>query len=142
VPPASPFEPNDDISMVEPGRLFPDGSPLLTSPTRMRAFVRGGLYSTQNQRDVYRVWIPPHGHVTATAVTLSGRIDVRAWKPGTRSVLEGGAARERDTLLAAPSGGNGLELTNPAGRGIVVYVEVSLADSQTAAYSLAVQSRL
>lgn len=141
VPPASPFEPNDNISMVEPGLLFADGSPLLTSPTRAHAFVRGGLYSHENPRDVYRVWIPPHGHVIATATTLSGRIDVRAWQPGTRSVLEGGAARQRDTLLGLPSGGNGLEYSNPGARGIVAYVEVSLGDAQTAAYSLTLQSR-
>jgi len=139
VPPASPFEPNDDIAMVEPGRLFSSGEPLLTSPVRRRAFVRGGLYQNENPRDVYRVWIPARGRVSATATPLTGQIQLRAWRPGTRTVLEGGADRLRDTLAAAAPGDDRLELSNPTGHGMVAYVEVSIGSSQTASYSLALR---
>jgi hypothetical protein len=136
-PPAAPYEPNDDISMVVPGKLFTSGEPLLTSPTRHRAFLRGDLYLNQNPRDVFRVWIPAHGSLTAGATAGRGQIALHAWDAGTQSVLAGGAERQRHLLAAGEgTGAQHLRVANDSSKGTVAYIEVSIGQSQTAAYSL------
>jgi subtilisin family serine protease len=136
-PPADPYEPNDDIAMVRPGGLFATGEPLLTGPARHHAFLRGQLFLNENPRDVYRVWIPAHGGLTATVTPAGGRVALDVWDVGTRSVLEGGASRRRDLLAGgAGAGTDRLHVGNDGARGTFAYVEVSIGDSQTASYSL------
>jgi hypothetical protein len=136
-PPAGPYEPNDDIAMVRAGGVFATGEPLLTSPTRHHAFLRGQLFVNQNPRDVYRVWIPAHRGLTATVTPTGGQVALDVWRAGTRSVLEGGARRRRDLLAdGAGAGIDRLRVGNNGARGTFAYVEVSIGDSQTASYSL------
>lgn len=140
-PPPAPYEPNDEISMIRPGALFADGEPLLTTASRRHAFVRGALYSNDNPRDVFRVWIPAKGSLSATATPQSGKLSLRVWSATTRSVLEGGAARRQDLLAAG--GGDGAEhvrVANDSSRGTVAYVELSLDGSQTGKYALALST--
>jgi hypothetical protein len=136
-PPAAPYEPNDDVAMVEPGGLFPNGEPLSTSPTRDRAFVRGDLYLNQNPRDVFRVWIPARGSLTVSATPGSDPIELHVWDANTRTVLAAGLERRRHLLAAGEgTGSQRLRVVNGSPRGRVAYVEVSIGQSQTASYSL------
>lgn len=137
-PPRDPYEPNDDIEMVRPGGLFRDSAPSLTSPVRRRAFLRGSLARNEDPRDVFRVWIPPHGSLAATATAPPGAITVRAWSAGTHSVLEGAARRRRD-LRAIGQGKDGdhLRVANHSSRGVVAYLEVSIGSAQISSYALA-----
>ncbi|HET6173217.1 MAG TPA: S8 family serine peptidase [Gaiellales bacterium] len=137
-PPRDPYEPNDDIEMVRPGGLFGDGTPSLTSPVRKRASVRGSLARNEDPRDVFRIWIPPHGSLIATATRHPGAISLRAWSASTRSVLEGAARRGRD-LRAIGQGNdrNRLRVLNRSSRGVAAYLEVSIGAAQSSSYALA-----
>ncbi len=140
-PPAGRYEPNDDVAMVAPGRLFASGTPLLTRPTRNHAFVRGDLFLAQNPRDVLRVWIPAHGSLTATVTPEHGQVALHIWNAETRTVLAGGSARRQDLLAGDDGPGrHRLRVTNAGSRGTIAYVEVSIGDSQTALYSLAIST--
>ena len=140
-PPPGRYEPNDDVSMVKPGGMFEAGEPLLTGPSRSRAYLRGALYQAENARDVFRVWIPPHGTLSATTTPLAGQIAVHIWGAATRTVFEGGERRRHDLLASAPGPDRTrLAVLNPTAHGTVAYVEVSLGNSQKAVYSLALST--
>jgi hypothetical protein len=140
-PPRDPFEPNDDVAMVRPGGLFKDGTRSLTSPSRKVALLRGSLARNADPRDVFRVWVPAHGSLTATIAPQPGPIALRAWSANTPTVLEGLAGRGRDLLAAEQRRGpNHLRVSNPRNRGISAYLEVSLGSGQNASYKLALST--
>ncbi|MDP9257664.1 MAG: hypothetical protein M3Q31_14060, partial [Actinomycetota bacterium] len=92
-------------------------------------------------RDVFRVWIPPHGSLAATATPHPAAITLRVWRASTRTVLEG-AARQRSDLLAIEQGKGiaRLRVSNRSSRGMYAYLEVSLGSAQNSSYALALST--
>ncbi len=131
-PPApDPAEPNDNVDQVLPGALFPDGRPLLTSASKPSTRIAGRLDAEEDPRDLYRIWVPAHRVVHATA-SASGDAAARIWGPRTASVDEGIGSRRRD--LKGPSIRGGA-------KGAVAYVEVLLTGRTTRAnYVLSVKA--
>jgi hypothetical protein len=140
-PPGDPFEPNDDADMVRAGGLFKAATPSLTNPLRKTAFIRGSLAQNADPRDVFRVWIPPHGSLAATATPHPAAITLRVWRAGTRSVLEPKARQRRDLLaIARGKGIQRLRVSNRSARGVYAYLEVSIAQAQNTSYALALSA--
>lgn len=141
-PPGDPFEPNDDVDMVRANGLFEAATPSLTNRLRATAFIRGSLAQNADPRDVFRVWIPPHGSLAATATPHSEAISLRVWRAGTRSVLETAIRRHRDLLgVATGKGIERLRVANRAAHGTYAYVEVSIGPVQNSSYALALATR-
>jgi Subtilase family len=114
-----PQEPNDDVAEVKPGVTFSAGGLLLTAPGRLA----GRLDGFDDPRDVYRLRVPAHRRVRATATASDGRpVTVSVWNAATTSVL--GTTRNRlaaGARTAAVAGGRTgftgyLVLTVSAGR--------------------------
>jgi subtilisin family serine protease len=129
-PPNDPFEPNEDVDHVKPGRLFETGEPALTSAVKQSTRVAATLASVDDPRDVYRIWVPAkrYVHVAATGAGVSARI----WGPQTVSVEEGSKARRRDLRGTKMYGG---------AKGSTAYVEVQLTGgNSTASYVLSVKA--
>jgi subtilisin family serine protease len=129
VPQNDPFEPNDDIDQVRPGKLFELGQQPLTTPAKPSIRIAATLDSAEDVHDLYRVWVPARKTVRAT-VAAGGNAAVRIWGPKTARLTEGIRARRRD--LKGPS------IT--AGKaGFEAYVEVLLTGrSDDARYTLSV----
>lgn len=67
-PSRDPQEPNDDIEQVAPGAIVAAGRPLLVSAARRHGAVSTRLDATKDPHDVYRVVVPPHTTLRASAV--------------------------------------------------------------------------
>jgi hypothetical protein len=111
-PAVDPLEPNDDLSQVIPGRMFPAGKPPLTRPGAGNRVLNARLDVTVDPRDVYRVWAPA-GH----------RVVVRLTGPGTVSLRFAGATAIRNTSRLAP---RRFEIVNRRPRGEFVYVTAEI----------------
>lgn len=96
-PPIDPQEPNEDIYLVKPNGISRDGHAPLTWPARRNATLRARLDGSEDPVDVYRVWLPERGRVTAT-VKAAGDVTVDAWGPETGTVFATGKARRRHLL--------------------------------------------
>ena len=115
-------EPNDDVRLVKPRALFPDGTPPLTSRSTPRASLRASLDANEDPADLYRVWIPGRRRVTVTTRSTHP-MRVQVWAPGTHSIAEKGAGARRD--LAASSTTR-LRVSNTSTRGGCYYADVRL----------------
>ena len=128
--------------MVRADGLFAAATPSLTNRLRATAFIRGSLAQHADPRDVFRVWIPPHGSLAATATPHPAAIALRVWRAGTHSVLEPAARRRRDLLAVAQGKGvQRLRVANRSARGTYAYLEVSLGTAQNSSYALALSTR-
>ena len=143
-PSIDPLEPNDDIDHVKARGIFRVAARPVTAPGRRRASYRARLHSSEDPHDVYRVWIPGHGSVTAT-VRPNANVNAALWTPAATSVSEVGGARRRDLLdTAARPGGHAevIRVENRKRRGYFAYLDVYLGRRVvSAAYSLALTSR-
>jgi subtilisin family serine protease len=140
-PPGDPFEPNDDADMVRAGGLFKAATPSLTNPLRKTAFIRGSLAQNADPRDVFRVWIPPHGSLSATATPRPAAITMRVWRGSTHSVLEAKARQGRDLLaIGRGKGIQRLRIANRSARGMYAYLELSIGQAQNTSYALALSA--
>ena len=106
-----PFEPNDDIEFVRPGGLYDNSIPPLTTPTKRTDTVRARLDRVEDPRDVYRVWLPKNGRVTAT-LTADANLDLSLWKRGTVSVTERIVGTDRLARATAPGTSERLTFVN------------------------------
>jgi hypothetical protein len=144
LPPVDPLEPNDDVDHVKAHGIFRTAARALTAPTRRRASLRARIHRNEDPDDVYRVWVPARGSVTAT-VRPTADLTVAMWAPGTRSVYERCAARRRDLVARRARRGARAEtvrLENRTRRGYFAYLDVFPARGVTSAtYTLGVQSR-
>ncbi len=131
-PPTDPGEPNDDVTQVKPGQLFELGEPPLTTTTKPSTRIAATLNASEDPRDLYRIWVPPHKIVRAT-ISAGGRAAARIWGPQTVSVVsEPLAERRRD--LKGPS----IRATK---KGFVAYVEVLLTGrGADASYVLSIKA--
>src|SRR4051812_12709222 len=129
-------EPNDDVRLVRPGRLFASGVSPLTSRGHTSAFVRGSVSGIEDPDDVYRVWVPPHSDLVVRASNAAVRL--RVWRPGTPTVTEEGVAQARD-LLASRAGH--VKAANTSRTGAYYYADVRLGRSVgSARYQLNVRT--
>ena len=129
-PPKDPGEPNDDINQVKPGGLFAAGEPALTTATKPSNRIAASLDSSEDPRDVYRIWVPAHRVVRTQIVSGASDAAVRIWGPSTTSVEEAILPRRRD--LKGP-------LIRGASKGFEAYAEVLLTGrTNTASYVLSV----
>jgi subtilisin family serine protease len=125
-PPVDPGEPNDDIPQVKPGQLFDLGETSLTTTTKPSTRIAATLDASEDPRDIYRIWVPPHKTVRVS-VAAGGRAAARIWGPKTVSVNEGLSDRRRD--LEGPS-------IRAGKKGFSAYVEVLLTGSSGDAHYL------
>ncbi len=86
-PVRDPFEPNDDIEFVRSGGLYDNSIPPLTTKTKRSITVKARIDQIEDPRDVYRIWLPKNGRVSAT-LTADTKVDLSLWKQGTVSVAE------------------------------------------------------
>jgi hypothetical protein len=128
-PARDPSEPNDDVDQVAPGRLFELGNPWLTTSGKQSSRISGRIDTTEDPRDLYRIWVPAH-RVVRVSVAGGGDATARIWGPRTFSVDEGLGSRRRDLKGQLIHGGN---------KGFGAYAEVLLTGrSRTASYVLSV----
>lgn len=113
--PVDPEEPNDDVDQVKPGRLFADGEPALTTATKPSARIFAHIDSSEDPRDVYRIWVPAHRVVRVKILAGANDAAARIWGPRTFGVDESISSRRRD--LKGP-------LIRGAAKGFEAYVEV------------------
>ena len=125
-PASDPSEPNDDIGQVKPGVLFADGEAPLTTPSKPSIRIAGALDSSEDPRDLYRIWVPQN-KVVHVSVGGPGTAAARIWGPQTVGVAEGLKARRRDLRGPAMAGGK---------NGSAAYVEVLLTGRTTTAHYL------
>jgi subtilisin family serine protease len=139
-PPRDAQEPNEDVALVKPRALFRTGNSPLTTATQRDATVRAQLMTTDDPRDVYRLWIPRNGTVSIR-LTPERDVDVRIWGPRTVSVRERPSARARDLVGTRTSIGTKAETirVRNSGAGGYFYVEAFLGQrTATARYTLSV----
>jgi Subtilase family len=143
-PPVDPLEPNDDIDHVQARGIFQAAARPVTAPGRRRATYTARLHASEDPHDVYRVWVPPRREVSMT-IRPNANVDAAVWAPGTRNVLERGAARRRDlvTSTARPGGRREtLRVENRTRRGYFVYLDAYPASGvRAASYSLGIMAR-
>jgi hypothetical protein len=144
LPAIDPLEPNDDVDHVKAHGIFRSAARPLTAPGRRRATIRARLHRTEDPDDVYRVWVPGRRVVTAR-VSPTADLTVAAWRTGTRSVYERGAARRRDLIVASARRGGRpetLRIENKRRRGFYAYLDVFPARGvRSARYLLEISSR-
>ena len=139
-PPADPLEPNDDIWYDLPLGLPNAGAPPITSPRHPTTTIQGNVTRIEDPIDVYRVWLPARGGVTA-GVTPAAGVVLRLWSDDTPSVLARGADRIGDLLATGTSAG-ALRYRNPRRTGGFFYLELTLAKGvRSVDYTLTVSSR-
>lgn len=122
-PPPDPLEPNDNVDQIKPGALFPDGRPALTTAATPSTRIAGRIDTSEDPRDLYRIWIPAH-RVVRAAVLANGDAAARIWGPMTVGVDEGILSRRRDLKGPLIRGGS---------KGSMAYVEVLLTGRTPAA---------
>jgi len=139
-PAKDPQEPNDDVDLVKPGRLFATGTAPLTTPTKRTATVHARLDFTEDPDDVYRVWVPAGQTVTVT-VSARAKLALQLWRPTTRTVQEQGAAKRRDLAATVTRTATKatLGVTNTTKKGGFYYADV-FAQTGNPSYDLTVKT--
>ena len=134
-PVRDPLEPNDDVEFVRPEGLYYNAIPPLTTKTRRTTTVQARLAFAEDPRDVYRVWLPKNGAVTAT-LTSDLDLDLGLWNQGTPSVV--GHIVPANRLARAATSGSSEKLTfRNAGPGRFGFLAVTLAKgSREATYKI------
>jgi hypothetical protein len=141
-PPRDPFEPNDDVDLVQPGRVLGKADPPLTAPGRATAGVDARLDAVEDPRDVYRVFVPA-GQTVEIVVVPHGRVDVALWSPRTRTVS--GPRSNRLALGRRPrSEIETIRWRNSGPRPVTVFVDLWIPrgrGGETSGYRLDVRTR-
>jgi hypothetical protein len=136
-PISDPFEPNDDIEFVRSGGLYDNSVPPLTTPARRTASVKARVDRFEDPHDVYRVWLPKQGTLTAT-MTASANLDLGLWKLGTVSVDERLIGKDRLARGIAPGTSERLTFTNTGPGRYAFLAVVFAAGANDATYALRV----
>ena len=109
----------------------------LSTPARLQAH----LDVTKDPEDVYRIWVPAHGRITASTHSAAN-VNLALWGPKTRTVYEQGKALKRDLIAFSERSGSNPDTV--AGRnttrvGSYYYVDAFLGKRVgSASYSLRV----
>ena len=131
-PARDPQEPNDDVAQVSPGAIVPRGRPLLVSATHPRGTASARLDATKDPHDVFRVVVPPHTTLLASAVAPPST-RIRLWDSSTVSV-DGITDDQPNHLLATGAAADGsavpgtvaLRFTNASASPVAAYLDVWL----------------
>jgi subtilisin family serine protease len=138
-PVRDPLEPNDDVDYVRPGGLYSTSIAPLTTKSRHRTTVRARITASDDPRDVYRVWLPARGTLTASA-TADTDVDLSLWKLGTTSVTEPYTGIDRLALAATAGKSEQLVYRND-GPGRFAYLAVTFSrGTRDAVYTMSVSS--
>lgn len=140
-PPPDPQEPNDDIWYDLPLGLPSSGAHPLTAPGRGDATITASVMAIKDPIDVYRVWAPASGTVTATLAPAAG-LALRLWSDQTPTVYETGPGRRAD-LLATGSPAGVVRYHSRSAHGQFLYLEVAAPGTLRSAafYTLSVSAR-
>jgi hypothetical protein len=125
-PIVDPQEPNDDISHVTKGGVFPQAAELLTTLGKRNARFKARLERNEDPDDVYRVLIPA-GKQVSISIFSNGDPGATLWHPRTRSVLTNNPSARRNWLAASNRPGRQAErlvYRNEGRRAIVAYLDV------------------
>lgn len=128
-PVKDPQEPNEDVSYVKAKGLVRRATKPLTVAGRNSAAISARLDFAEDPRDVYRIWIPGRRAASIALQPSGGDVDLEAWGPRTKSVLETGAARKRDFRGLSERLGTlreRIRVKNTAKKGAYFYVEASV----------------
>jgi hypothetical protein len=132
-----PLEPNDDIAFVHSGGLYDNSIPPLTTKTRRTMTVQARIDRVEDPRDVYRVWLPKNGRVTAT-LTTDTNVDLSLWKQGTVSVIERIVGTDRLARATTPGTTEQLTFANKGPGRFAFLAVVFPKDVREATYRLRV----
>ena len=110
-PVRDPFEPNDDIDFVSPDGIYFNAIPPLTTRTKRTNTVQARIDRVEDPRDVYRIWLPKNGRVSAT-LTADTNVDLSLWKQGTVSVIERIVGTDRLARATTPGTSDRLTFSN------------------------------
>lgn len=121
-PVRDPLEPNDDIEFVKVDGFYDTSVPPLTTPARRATTVRARIDAIEDPRDVYRVWLPKNGRVTA-ALSADTNLDLGLWKQTAVSVTQRVAGSDRLARGVKPGTTEFLTFTNK-GQGRYVFLAV------------------
>jgi hypothetical protein len=141
-PIADPTEPNDDVDLVQSGRILPRARPSLTGPARSTATLEARLDGVEDPHDLYRVYVPP-GRTIEIVVAPRGRVDVALWSPRTRSIS--GPVANRLAVGSRPrSEVETVRWRNASRRSATIFVDIWMPRSgggDSARYTLRVRTR-
>jgi hypothetical protein len=122
-PRRDPQEPNEQPNEIEPGALFANGTPPLTTSRRTSGSITAHVDRTEDPVDLYRVWAPAERVVRARSVgSVALRLLKRSTKRHVLAVARHGVATYR----------------NNSARGAYIYLEVRPADAHEAGYTVRV----
>jgi len=138
-PASDPHEPNEDVDLVAPSGFFSVGRPPLTAPGRTSATLSARLDAVEDQRDVYRVWLPARATLTATARPTAGDVDLGVWASTAETVTERNLRRASSARRGAVA--ERVVLKGDRKRGAYVWLSVAIPRGADAAYSLAITAR-
>ena len=139
-PVKDPFEPNDDVDYVTPGRTYDNGIPPLTTRAKPSATLVARLATAEDPRDVYRVFIPAHRAITVKTTTAAG-VDLTLWSSTTTSVTERNPGKDRLARGVTTGAAEGVTYKN-TGAAKTAYLAVTLGTgSRDATYRIAVATR-
>jgi len=125
-----PQEPNDDVNLVRPHAITASGTRLATP-----ASLRASLELVKDPEDVYRIWVPAHGRISASTHS-SANVNLALWGPNTRSVYEGRTAQRRDLKAYSQRAGSAPDAVsgrNTSGRGAYYFLDAFLGKRVTRA---------
>jgi hypothetical protein len=129
-PPRDPQEPNEDVSYIKPGGILHRAAAPLTFAGHKSGSISARLDRGDDPRDVYRFWVPAGKSASVALKPVEGDADLGLWGPKTRSVLETGLARKRDSRGLSDRSGtkrDRLRVRNTSGRGAYFYAEATYA---------------
>jgi subtilisin family serine protease len=118
-PRRDPQEPNEQPNEIEPGGLFANGTPPLTTSQRTSGSITARVERTEDPVDLYLFWAPAQRVVRARATgSIAVRLLKRSAKKRVLAVARQGVATYR----------------NDSARGGYMYLEVRPADTHEAGY--------
>lgn len=117
-PARDPLEPNDDIDEVSTTGLFSGGQPAILTPKRRTDTLVARVDRHEDPHDVYRVFVPAHGSLTARA--SDGSVDLRIFRNGARDIGAKAAAISKKAGTAPDVA----TVRNTGNRGVYFYVEI------------------
>jgi subtilisin family serine protease len=121
-----PQEPNDDVALVAPRRIFASGTAVLGPAARLS----GRLDAADDPRDVYRIRFPANRRVRVSAQSTDGRpVTVALWGAATRSVVNSNGRLARGAGAASVLVGK---------HGFTGYLELAVGAGRRTEYTLAV----
>ncbi len=132
-----PLEPNDDLEFVKVGGFYDTFVPPLTTPRRRATTVRARIDRVEDPRDVYRVWLPKKGRITAV-LTADANLDLSLWGAGAISVTQRNAADGRLARAIRPGTAERLTFINKGAARYAFLAVVPTNGVREAAYRLRV----